>query len=348
MLTHKQIEEFRELLDKAQNPLFFFDNDIDGLTSFLLLRRFCSKGKGIAIKSYPGLDVNYVSKLHEFKPDYIFILDKPIIAKEFIEETKNMNIVTVWLDHHPINDIDPMIHYFNPLQNKPETNEPVAYWCYKIVNKKEDEWLAMLGCISDWFIPDFSEDFAKHNSNIFTDTKNPAQALYGTELGRICKVLSFALKDRTSNVVKMLRILIDTKDINELSEENKKNSSIFKRFKQVNKKYEKLLEKAKQIGQEITRKNQRILFFQYGGLLSLSGELANEIVYNFPGKMIVVAYIKGIKVNCSIRGKKARELIAKALEGIESTSGGHEDACGATLQVEDLPKFRDNLIKLLR
>ena len=30
MLTKKQVGEIKEHLDKAQNPLFFFDNDLDG------------------------------------------------------------------------------------------------------------------------------------------------------------------------------------------------------------------------------------------------------------------------------------------------------------------------------
>ena len=55
MLTENQIEEIKEHLDKAQNPLFFFDNDGDGLCSFLLLQRFIKKGKGVAIKSFPEL-----------------------------------------------------------------------------------------------------------------------------------------------------------------------------------------------------------------------------------------------------------------------------------------------------
>ena len=31
MLTEKQLKEIREHLEKAQNPVFFFDNDADGL-----------------------------------------------------------------------------------------------------------------------------------------------------------------------------------------------------------------------------------------------------------------------------------------------------------------------------
>ena len=59
MLTLKQITEIREHLEKAQNPLFLFDNDNDGLTSFLILQRFIGRGKGIAIKTFPDLNIFY-------------------------------------------------------------------------------------------------------------------------------------------------------------------------------------------------------------------------------------------------------------------------------------------------
>ena len=59
MLNLSQLKEIKEHLEKAQNPLFFFDNDNDGLCSFLLLRRFIDRGRGIAIKSFPDLNVSY-------------------------------------------------------------------------------------------------------------------------------------------------------------------------------------------------------------------------------------------------------------------------------------------------
>ena len=36
MLTKKQIEEIRTFAEKAENPLFFYDDDPDGLCSFLI------------------------------------------------------------------------------------------------------------------------------------------------------------------------------------------------------------------------------------------------------------------------------------------------------------------------
>ena len=45
MLTKKQVEDIKEHLEKAQNPIFFFDNDPDGLCSFLLMQRYLGRGK---------------------------------------------------------------------------------------------------------------------------------------------------------------------------------------------------------------------------------------------------------------------------------------------------------------
>jgi len=79
MLTAKQVDEIRQHLEQAQNPLFLFDNDPDGLCSFLILRKFCGKGKGVPIRSYPSMNSEYFRKVNELKADYIFILDKPFL-----------------------------------------------------------------------------------------------------------------------------------------------------------------------------------------------------------------------------------------------------------------------------
>ena len=83
MLTKKQIDEIRQHLDKAQNPVFFFDNDPDGLCSFLLLQRYIERGKGVPIKSFPELTEDYFRKVNELNADYIFILDTPVVSQDF-------------------------------------------------------------------------------------------------------------------------------------------------------------------------------------------------------------------------------------------------------------------------
>ena len=341
MLTQKEILEFRELLNTAQNPLFLFDNDTDGLSAFLLLRRLAGKGKGVVIKSFPDLNESYTRKLYEFNPDYVFVLDKPLIAKEFIDTALSLGIKVVWLDHHPLQEHEG-VFYFNPLASEPATNEPTSYWAYQIAGRKNDAWLAMLGCIGDWFLPEFSQEFHKQYQDIFSDVKTAAQALYETPLGKIAKILSFALKDRTTNVVRMIKFLIEVKDLHELLDENSKTRTMYKRFREINGKYSKLLEKAKSFAKG------KLLFFQYSGDLSISGELANELFYNFPDKTVAIAYIKGSDAQISLRSKQdIREKTAIAIQGIEGRSGGHKNACAAKVPVSDLPKFRENLEKEL-
>jgi len=346
MIPEEQLEKFREALQSCSNPVFFFDNDVDGLAAFLILRKFCGKGRGVAIKSYPSLGHQYIRKLDEFNPDIIFVLDKNSISSEFIKAAKEKNLRIFWLDHHPrpIEASDPCVEYLNPLINLPKDNRPTAYWAYHIAKNKEYEWIALSGCIWDWFVPEFAEEFSQNNPELFQHTKNAARALYETPMGKITRILAFALKDKTSAIVRMIKILLEVNTANQVNEENKKLQPIFKRYNQINNRYQRLLEK----GQDIASRSSKLLFFQYGGELSLSGDLANELFYKYPEKIVVVTYIHMNKVNCSMRGLiDVRDLIKKALQGIESSSGGHENAVGATLQAQDLRRFRSNIFHLL-
>lgn len=347
MISESGLGQIKEFVEKAQNPLFFFDNDVDGLASFLLLRRACGKGKGIAIKSFPGLGINYARKLTEFNPDYVFVLDKPLIDKEFRDACSDMKIPIVWIDHHNIPDYsnEENIHYFNPKQGNIESREPASYVCYKAAGRVEDEWIAMMGCITDWYVPDFAKGFSEKYPELFPYTNEAGKALYETELGKIIKMLNFALMDRTSMVVLMLKNLLSIKNPGELLDSTPKTASIRQRYDQINRKYEKLIEKAK----EIAKVKGKILFFQYGGDMSISGQVANELLYIYPERIIIVAFIKGVKANialrCRINAYDIRNLAAKAMVGMEGTCGGHKESCGASLQVEDLLKFRDNMLK---
>ncbi len=351
MLIQKQVKEIREHLDKAQNPLFFFDNDPDGLCSFLLLQRYIKKGKGVAIKSFPALTVDYFRKVEELKADYIFILDKPVVSEEFWKEVEQINLPVVWIDHHKIDkkDIPKFVNYYNPLFNKSKNNEPVTALCYQITKKKEDLWLAVVGCISDKFVPKFYKNFKKNYPDLAFDSRSKIKygttssafdILYNSQIGKISKLVGFGLKDTMTNVVHMMKFLRDVETPYEILEETPKNFLMHKKFSEINNKYQKLLSKA--LVEEKNSKN--LLFFSYGGESSMSGSLSNELSHRFPDKFIVIVYLFGTRANISARGKGIRDILLKSIENLEDSSGGgHEDAVGARVKTEDLEKFRENL-----
>ncbi|MEX2017623.1 MAG: DHH family phosphoesterase [Candidatus Pacearchaeota archaeon] len=345
MLTKTQVSEIKEHLDKAQNPIFFFDNDPDGLCSFVIMRKFCEKGKGVAVKSYPSMDKDYFRRVIELGADYIFILDKPIVEQDFFDEAEKVNIPVVWIDHHEVQvKVPKYVNYYNPTLNKKKTNEPVTHLCYQISQRKEDMWLDIIGCISDHFVPETYKEFMKEFPDLAFDSEKPKDILYKSQIGKVAMMLSFALKDTTTNVVSMMKFLVKAKNSYDVLEETKENKSMHQKFSQINQKYEKLLDKAKSLVD-----NKKLLFFQYSGDTSMSSDLSNELNYLFPEKIIVVMRVIGAVANISARGKRAKEIIAKALEGIEdSRSGGHEEAVGGQMLAKDIERFKENIERLIK
>lgn len=346
MLTKKQILEIREHLEKAQNPIFYYDNDADGLCSFLLLRRFLGRGYGVAIRSYPDLDASYLKKAEQLKADYIFVLDKPVISKEFMEESDLMQLPVVWIDHHDmkISEVSKEFSKFKNFylynsalnrQKKKNGNEPTSYLAYKISERKEDIWVAFMGCIADHYMPDFSGEFAKRYPEFWSkDANEPFDVYYKTEIGRIAIALNFGLKDSITHVVEMQNFLISCRGPNEVFLEMETNKSFRKKYEEIRKKHDALLKEASESS------SGKVISLIYSGDLSVSADLSNRLSYLYPEKYILVVYRKGTVTNISLRGDNVKKILEKVLAGIkEATGGGHRDAVGARIRTEDLDKF---------
>jgi single-stranded DNA-specific DHH superfamily exonuclease len=346
MLTKKQVNEIKEHLEQAQNPVFFFDNDPDGLCSFLLLQRYIQRGKGVAIKSFPGMNADYFKKALELNADYIFILDKPVVLEDFFEEAKKYNTPVIWIDHHKIEGqkVPKFVNYYNPASKNPKNNEPVTCLCYQITNRKEDLWLAVAGCISDRYFPDFYKDFIKAYPDLSIKSKDAFEILYKSQIGNVARMFSYSLKDTVTNVVKMTKFLCSAKNPYEVLEDSSKNREMHIKFNYISKRAEKFIEKAKSFAND-----GKFLFFQYAGDLSISADLSNYLTYLFPEKIIVVIYLSGAKANISVRGKKIKLLVLNSIKDIENaTGGGHEDAVGARIPIEGLEKFKENMKENLK
>ena len=64
-LEKKFFEDIRKELETTSRPLYFFDDDPDGLASFLLLYRFIGEGKGVIVKAGPTLDDSYLNVVED-------------------------------------------------------------------------------------------------------------------------------------------------------------------------------------------------------------------------------------------------------------------------------------------
>jgi len=340
MLTEKHYNEIRQELDNCKRPLFFFDDDPDGLCSFLLFYRYAREGKGIVVKSTPELKPMFLRTVENYSPDKIFILDKPMVSPDFIDAVK---VPIIWIDHHNIIE-NSGTKYYN--SRKDGFGEPASCICYRVV--KQDLWIAACGAVADWCLPDFSAEFSKEYPDLLpAEIKKPEKALYETKLGELIKILSFILKGKTSDVLSCVKILTRIKTPYELiNEETTQARFIIKRFEKVKKGYDSLLEEALK-----NKKEDKMIVFTYSEKkMSFTGDLSNELLYMFPEKIILVAREKGGEMKCSLRSSgpvSVSEILKKALVGIEGYGGGHEHACGLCIKNKDFKRFVENIKKQL-
>jgi len=346
MLDKQQINEIKEHLENAQNPLFLYDNDADGFCSYILLRKYLGRGRGVAIRTHPGIDIGYVRKIQELRADYVFVLDKPSLGDSFVKEVDQMGIPIVWLDHHQTDEFHEGVFSYNSSKQGSKESEPVTRVCYEVTKRKEDLWIAMIGCIADNFMPDFFEDFAERYLSFWgqkEEIKKPFDAYYKTGIGLISRAIGFGLKDSITNVVLLQNFLISCRSPDEMMSELDSYSNFGKKYREIKKKYDYLISRAK------SDTDDKILFFTYSGDLSISSEISNELCYFYPKKIIVVAFDNGGISNLSLRGNNVKGLIEKILPQIEGASGGgHKDAVGVRLMSKDLNKFKEELISILK
>lgn len=344
MLTNKQIIDIKEHLGKAQNPVFLYDNDADGLCSFLILRRWLGRGEGIAIRSYPDLDESYVKKIVEARADYVFVLDKPVISDAFIKGIHEIGLPFVWIDHHsmPLPKMYENMHIFNPMLNKgkQKSGEPVTYLCYEITKRKEDLWLAVIGCVSDHYLPKFAQDFGKQSPELWGQVKEPFDAYFRTEIGKIAQAFNFGVKDRALNIESMQEFLVGCRGPSEVLEENDKNVGFREHVLNLKKKFDHLVSEAEHC---VTG---NILFFSYGGEVSMSSEVSNALSYYHKGKYIAVVFRKGGVANISLRGNNVKAILEKILPQINNgLGGGHENAVGSRIPITEVDKFKELLFE---
>lgn len=340
-LTDKEVKQIREELDTCKRPLYFFHDDADGLSSFMLLYRYVREGKGVIIKARPRIGEDYLRKVEEYQPDKIFIVDIAIVDQEFIDKVK---VPIIWIDHHEPLDRN-NIKYFNPRTKDPHNNIPASYLCYQVVD--QDLWIAMTGCIGDWFLPDFSKKFSEKYPRLLSNKiKKPEVALFNSEIGKMAKIFNFILKGKTSDALKCSRIMTRIDDPFEiLDQSSPKGKYIYRYFEKINREYEELVESSEK---EIKKqKKKKLLVINYiAKKMSFTGDLSNELLYRYPKHVIIIARENEGEMKSSIRSPidiNLPDILTKALFGIQGYGGGHEHACGACIKKEDWDQFLNNL-----
>ncbi|MGM5487673.1 MAG: DHHA1 domain-containing protein [Nanobdellota archaeon] len=330
-LTESEITTLRNELESAVRPIYFFHDDSDGLASFLLFYKVVREGKGVIIKSNPVIDERHIKLVEEYKPDKIFVLDIATVEQEFID---GVSQPIFWVDHHGPYERKG-IHYFNPRTRG--RSVPASYLCYQVT--QQDMWIAMAGIVGDWHLI-MQEDFSQEYPDLLSlEVKTPPEALFTSEVGKLSRIFNFALKGTAKDAMKYVKTLSRIESPYDILEQRTPEGAyIYKKFMKYEREYQMLLEDAlSQVGES------RIILYEYpASKTSFTGELANELLYKYPEKIIIIAREHNGEMKCSLRsGEKTiiNTILTKTLEEVGGLGGGHEHACGCVIQNENFKTF---------
>lgn len=341
MIPEQEIKGIRTMLEKAENPIYLFDDDQDGLCSFLVLWKITKKGKGIPSKGL--LNRDSAEKVKKERADLLILLDKPVVEQEFLDEIR---IPIIHIDHHPPLKIKaPNYHYYNPRKENDKDTRPTSYWAYQVA--KDNLWIATIGIISDWYIPEFITEFQEKYPGLLPEVKNPGQALFETDFGKLCRSFAFALKGKSTERNQCLKVLTRIDDPWEIMrQETAKGKFIFKHFEKMEKRYQKIREQA----MKVKVKGEIFLFTYPSSEDSFTSLLSNEVVYRHPEKVVIIGRVKEDAVVMSLRSTKHKlpDIITRALEGLEGHGGGHDAACGANVRADQFGTFMERFEEIIK
>ncbi len=326
------LKEIKKYLEKSDNPLIFHDDDQDGLCSYLLIKKEFPQATGSIVKAAPNINEDYLEKVNYHNPDLILILDIPIVSQEFID---GCNVPVIWIDHHPPMD-QKGVKYFNPLLIDKEDHRPVTHWCYELT--KKNLWVAVIGIVADWFLPDFMDKFHKEYPDLTIKNSTKEKILFDSDLGRLIRYFSFILKGKQSQVDKNIKYLEEINSPYEiLNKKSEQGRHIYKYAHKIESDYKELLNKALRIKAE-----DGLILFEYTHVkYSFTGEIANHLIYKNKDKIVLVAREKNDQMKFSLRSeeKPVADPLKNAMKGLEGTGGGHELACGGNIEKDDFHTF---------
>ena len=303
------------------------------------------KGFGVCVKNKPILEKIYLKKVEEYGPDLVVVLDKPIIAQDFLD---GVSVPVVWIDHHPIVKRD-KVKYFNSRQNDENEIGSVARMAYEI--SRGELWVASVGAISDYDLPDYLKEFSEKYPELMSNpVKDAGEALYRMKIGKLVKIMNFLLKGTTTAVRKSVENLFKIENPLEIVDgASARGKFLLKSVEKILEEYDNLMKRALK---EKVGKNGLFLFIYADEKNSFTSSLSSELSYILKKKnpkLIVVGRRHKGEIKMSLRSSvlKLPPILENALVNVKGYGGGHNPACGACVSEDDFELFVENLKALL-
>ncbi len=334
-------ERIGRLMHGKLKPIILFDDDPDGIISYVLFRRKALFAQPRLVRGTPILEKRLVQRIPS-DVDLTIILDKPGVEEDL---ARLLPEPVVWIDHHPP-ATQTLGVYVNPTHamGLHATTSLLVHMLFP----DTPAWLALVGSIADHAYPErLVERMKQDYPFLFEGWDGTLVSLkFDTPLARIIRLVSFSVKGDVRNAYAMLRALVSVQrpeDI--LVARSGMMGEVWEKYERMEKAYLEQLRDAYAHARDLGR----VLAYTYTREgMSFTVDLANELAAR-TGKIIIVGRPYNGQVLFSIRS--SREPIVSAVQQAAllagGTGGGHTHACGARIPEDQAEFFIQTFAKLL-
>jgi len=358
----KLIERFRNFINSISKDdivAVLHHTDPDGICSGVIMSKLVEKtrGKKIDLRLNQSAGAIAVTKetveiLKNIKVTKLIMTDlssdqSPENLKE-IEKFANILLI----DHHKIyNDLNSEKTIFIKPQLVSDKNPsayPASKFCFDLASEIRDmnefDWIAGIGLIGDCAFNEWNqfldETFAKYKIE-------KKQDVFQTKLGLCASLISDAESFDTSKVEEAFNVVYNSESPNDVL-----NSSLKKYKETVENEINYWKSHIKEFAEFYDDIN--LIFYIIKSKYRIKAPLNTRLSIEQPNKTILLLQ-ESDKNMISISARRRDETIAvndlleNAVKNLEGASGGgHIPAAGATIRKEDLKKFKENILKLLK
>jgi single-stranded DNA-specific DHH superfamily exonuclease len=319
----------RDAIEKASNPIIFFDDDADGIASFLLLQRVLGDTLYAPVKKRPNLGTTLSSLATQLGADLKIVLDVAVLDDVFLRTPPQ----TVWIDHHDEQDPRGAI-YLNG-------SVPTSILVYELMGGPK--WIAAAGAVGDYHIPSFIDEVREEHPELVPPFERVEDLLFSSPLGELALIFETCVKGTVRDARRKLDVLRRIREPEELLEATTTEGIIIRRaYERDREEYRRFLTEAIEQAQG----SEALFVYRYAHSgHTFTAQLSNELAYKLPDHVIIVAaeYAGAYRLSIRSQSRELPELLARSLKGIEGSGGGHPHACGANVRSEDFERFIKNL-----
>ena len=328
------MDAIREAIRSSSEPMVFFDDDADGIASFLLFDSALGKTLYAPMKKRPNQGETYANLAAQLGADLKIVLDVAVLDDIFLTTPPR----TVWIDHHEPQDPRSAL-YLNPLLEG--ESRPTAILVHELIGGPL--WIAAVGSIGDYYIPPFIEELRETHPTLVPPFERIEDLVFSSPLGELALIFETCVKGTVREARRKLDVLRRIKEPEELLEGTTTEGMIIRRaYERDREEYRRFLAEAL----EQAESSDKLFVYRYAHSgHTFTAQLSNELAYTLPEHVIIVAaeYAGAYRLSIRSHTRELPELLARALNGIEGSGGGHPHACGAHVKSEDFERFVENL-----